>query len=266
MRAAARREPRGAARRFVADAHAGGRTSSRSWPRRRSRASGCGSSSSSPSRSARRARASCRSWNSPTTCRWATAPTAPSWSCVSRTTSASPSGSPRSATPHRFSSSCSRDGYDVAAEFVRWEHAVALSGVLLGVNPFGQPNVAGREGRDRARCLPGSSTRPPPSSCTPEGVALTFAGALPRPDTTRTPRRPRRSGTRCSRLARRRLPRRARLSARRRRAAGTAYAAPCRRVSAELGIARHARAGAALPALDRAAAQGRTRTPASSCS
>ncbi len=34
-----------------------------------------------------------------------------------------------------------RDGYDVAAEWVRWEHAVALLGPLLGVNPFGQPNV-----------------------------------------------------------------------------------------------------------------------------
>lgn len=35
-----------------------------------------------------------------------------------------------------------RDGGDVGAEFVRWEHAVALMGPLLGVNPFGQPNVA----------------------------------------------------------------------------------------------------------------------------
>lgn len=31
---------------------------------------------------------------------------------------------------------------DLGAEFVRWEYAVALAGVLLGVNPFDEPNVA----------------------------------------------------------------------------------------------------------------------------
>ena len=33
------------------------------------------------------------------------------------------------------------DAYDLAAEFVRWEYAVALTGFLLGVNPFDEPNV-----------------------------------------------------------------------------------------------------------------------------
>ncbi|GAB4278559.1 MAG: hypothetical protein Kow0056_10960 [Coriobacteriia bacterium] len=35
-----------------------------------------------------------------------------------------------------------RDPYDLGAEFVRWEVAIALSGFLLGINPFDQPNVA----------------------------------------------------------------------------------------------------------------------------
>lgn len=34
------------------------------------------------------------------------------------------------------------DPYDVAAEFVRWEWAVALFSVLSGIEPFDQPNVA----------------------------------------------------------------------------------------------------------------------------
>lgn len=33
------------------------------------------------------------------------------------------------------------DPYDIGAEFVRWEYAVALLGHLMGVNPFDQPNV-----------------------------------------------------------------------------------------------------------------------------
>jgi glucose-6-phosphate isomerase len=34
------------------------------------------------------------------------------------------------------------DPLGIGAEFVRWEHAVALVGVLLGINPFDEPNVA----------------------------------------------------------------------------------------------------------------------------
>lgn len=34
-----------------------------------------------------------------------------------------------------------RDAYDLAAEFYRWELATAIAGVLLGVNPFDEPNV-----------------------------------------------------------------------------------------------------------------------------
>jgi RpiB/LacA/LacB family sugar-phosphate isomerase len=34
------------------------------------------------------------------------------------------------------------DPYDVAGEFMRWEIATAAAGILLGINPFDEPNVA----------------------------------------------------------------------------------------------------------------------------
>jgi transaldolase / glucose-6-phosphate isomerase len=49
------------------------------------------------------------------------------------------------------------DPYDLAAEFVRWEYAVALAGFLLGVNPFDEPNVTEAKGATSAildRSLP----------------------------------------------------------------------------------------------------------------
>jgi hypothetical protein len=73
-----------------------------------------------------------------------------------------------------------RDGYDVGGEFVRWSHAVALLGPLLGVNPFGQPNVQAAKDAT-AVALAGELTLPEPSGCTPDGVMLTFAGSLPDP-------------------------------------------------------------------------------------
>ncbi|HUH08468.1 MAG TPA: hypothetical protein VML96_11785 [Egibacteraceae bacterium] len=42
------------------------------------------------------------------------------------------------------------DRFDLAAEFVRWEVATALAGVLLGVNPFDEPNVAESKSNTRA--------------------------------------------------------------------------------------------------------------------
>jgi glucose-6-phosphate isomerase/transaldolase/glucose-6-phosphate isomerase len=35
------------------------------------------------------------------------------------------------------------DNYDLGAEFYRWEFAIAVAGVLLGINPFDQPDVEG---------------------------------------------------------------------------------------------------------------------------
>jgi glucose-6-phosphate isomerase/transaldolase/glucose-6-phosphate isomerase len=34
-----------------------------------------------------------------------------------------------------------RDGYDLGAEFFRWEFAVAVAGAILGIHPFNQPSV-----------------------------------------------------------------------------------------------------------------------------
>jgi len=34
-----------------------------------------------------------------------------------------------------------QDGYDLGAEFFRWEFATAVAGAILGVNPFAQPHV-----------------------------------------------------------------------------------------------------------------------------
>lgn len=72
------------------------------------------------------------------------------------------------------------DIYDVAGEFVRWEHAVALLGVLLGVNPFGQPNVAAAKAATSA-VLSGEVAGIAADTTTPDGTAITFAGALAAP-------------------------------------------------------------------------------------
>ncbi len=58
-------------------------------------------------------------------------------------------------------SSCCATATTSAAEFIRWEHAVALLGPLLGVNPFGQPNVqAAKDATDAV--LAGELTAPAP--------------------------------------------------------------------------------------------------------
>lgn len=43
------------------------------------------------------------------------------------------------------------DAYDVGAEFVRWEVATAAAGIVLGIDPFDQPNV--QESKDATREL-----------------------------------------------------------------------------------------------------------------
>ena len=71
------------------------------------------------------------------------------------------------------------DAWDLCAEFVRWEHGVALMGPLLGVNPFGQPNVAAAKAATAA-VLDGSIAAPEPQTEV-DGSALTYAGTLPSP-------------------------------------------------------------------------------------
>lgn len=69
--------------------------------------------------------------------------------------------------------------YDLAAQFVIWEWSIALLGVLLEVNPFGQPDVAAAKAATEA-VLSGELT-PPASSASLQGCAITYAGALPAP-------------------------------------------------------------------------------------
>ncbi|NTU71774.1 MAG: hypothetical protein HGB10_08155 [Coriobacteriia bacterium] len=69
------------------------------------------------------------------------------------------------------------DPYDVGGEFVRWEYAVALVGFLLGVNPFGQPNVAAAKAATNA-VLAGELDVPKPTTVTADGIAITYAGGL----------------------------------------------------------------------------------------
>jgi transaldolase/glucose-6-phosphate isomerase len=53
------------------------------------------------------------------------------------------------------------DPYELGQEFFRWEFATAVAGSVLGVNPFGQPNV--QEAKDRTNALL-SETRPVPGT------------------------------------------------------------------------------------------------------
>ena len=118
-----------------------------------------------------------------------------------------------------------RDGYDVAAEFTRWEHAVALLGPLLGVNPFGQPNVQAAKDATNA-ALAGDLSTPDPHVETTEGDHHQLRGHASR---SRPPRRAsgRRARTRTRGAPSPRLPRDPRVPARRRGAAGAAGRVPC---------------------------------------
>ncbi|MBA4370690.1 MAG: hypothetical protein C0418_03815 [Coriobacteriaceae bacterium] len=77
------------------------------------------------------------------------------------------------------------DPYDIGAEFVRWENAVALLGFLLGINPFDEPDVAAAKSATE-QILKGLR-QAPPAVADLEGVWVTPAGALladwPAPDT-----------------------------------------------------------------------------------
>jgi glucose-6-phosphate isomerase/transaldolase/glucose-6-phosphate isomerase len=74
------------------------------------------------------------------------------------------------------------DSSDLGAEFVRWEHAVAFLGPLLGVNPFGQPDVATAKAAT-ARVLSGEIAMSTATGTTTDCAAVyTFAGGLDAPN------------------------------------------------------------------------------------
>ncbi|MCX8006698.1 MAG: glucose-6-phosphate isomerase [Coriobacteriia bacterium] len=72
------------------------------------------------------------------------------------------------------------DGLDLGAEFVRWEYATALTGFLIGVNPFDEPNVAEAK-RATSDILAGRSAAPR-ACCDLDGTWVTFAGAAHTPE------------------------------------------------------------------------------------
>ncbi|MRR12317.1 hypothetical protein EG835_07605, partial [bacterium] len=68
------------------------------------------------------------------------------------------------------------DPLDTGAQFVLWEHAVALLGHLMGVNPFDEPNVA--EAKAATSAVLGGTASVPPAVADLDGVWPTYAGAL----------------------------------------------------------------------------------------
>ncbi len=74
------------------------------------------------------------------------------------------------------------DVFDLGAEFVRWEYAVALAGALLGVNPFDEPSVTEAK-KATSAILEGGASGVPTATADIGGTWITYAGAL-------EPRRP----------------------------------------------------------------------------
>ena len=126
-----------------------------------------------------------------------------------------------------------------AQEFFRWEFATAVAGSILGINPFDQPNV--QAAKDKTNEVLASGDDP-----------QRRAGGLGR----RAASRRREPGDYvCDPGVRR---------TRRRRTRRGCVALADARARGD-GLRRHARLRAALPPLDRPAAQGRAATRGSSC-
>ncbi len=68
------------------------------------------------------------------------------------------------------------DSLDIGAEFVRWEHAIALLGLLLEINPFDEPNVA--EAKSATNDMLAGTLNPPTAVADLNGMWATFAGDL----------------------------------------------------------------------------------------
>jgi hypothetical protein len=74
------------------------------------------------------------------------------------------------------------DPYDIGAEFVRWEYAVALLGHLMGVNPFDQPNVA--EAKEATSAILAGTLAVPEPTMHLGDIAITTSIAMPAPTDT----------------------------------------------------------------------------------
>lgn len=72
------------------------------------------------------------------------------------------------------------DALDAGKHFVLWEHAVALLGHLMGINPFDEPNVA--EAKAATTSVLEGSAAVPAAIADIGGVWPTYAGALAGPE------------------------------------------------------------------------------------
>lgn len=68
------------------------------------------------------------------------------------------------------------DPLGIGAEFVRWEHAVALVGHLMGINPFDEPDVG--EAKAATSAVLDGSAQVPAAVADIDGVWVTYAGPL----------------------------------------------------------------------------------------
>jgi glucose-6-phosphate isomerase len=83
------------------------------------------------------------------------------------------------------------DPIDIGAEFVRWEVATAIAGVVMGIDPFDQPNVEeakrltrdllddAKPGRIRGSDHPDAASTPADAAIVAQGDGLTLYGDAP---------------------------------------------------------------------------------------
>jgi glucose-6-phosphate isomerase len=83
------------------------------------------------------------------------------------------------------------DPVDIAGEFVRWEVATAIAGIVLGINPFDQPNVEEAKAVTRRVLAAAGGHTPPEDDAVPalrvangeealvDGLRATFRGLRP---------------------------------------------------------------------------------------
>ncbi|MHB1340944.1 MAG: glucose-6-phosphate isomerase [Coriobacteriia bacterium] len=71
------------------------------------------------------------------------------------------------------------DALDISGEFVRWEYATALTGFLLGVNPFDEPSVA--EAKQATAAILKGELTVPVAAIDFDGSWITYAGELTTP-------------------------------------------------------------------------------------
>lgn len=65
---------------------------------------------------------------------------------------------------------CLEDPYELGGEFLRWEVAAAAAGVVMGINPFDQPDVELAKGLTRARLEKSDGAAPAPTPQEGQGV------------------------------------------------------------------------------------------------